>query len=107
MLAKVEEEMGFRILMTNRHDWSTEEIIAAYHGQSYVENAFKNMKDPNHLSLNPQFHWTDQKIKVHNFYCVLSYLLSSLLYKTIKDKISYAGSYASFLDELKALGLVP
>lgn len=105
VLAKVEEEMGFRILMTNRHDWSTEEIIAAYHGQSYVENAFKNMKDPNHLSLNPQFHWTDQKIKVHNFYCVLSYLLSSLLYKTIKDKISYAGSYASFLDELKGIRL--
>jgi transposase len=105
MLAKVEEEMGFRILMTNRHDWSTEEIIAAYHGQSYIENAFKNMKDPNHLSLNPQFHWTDQKIKVHNFYCVLSYLLSSLLYKTVKDKISYAGSYASFLDELKDIRL--
>jgi transposase len=104
-LAIIEEEMGFRILMTNRHDWSTEEIIEAYHGQSYIENAFKNMKDPNHLSLNPQFHWTDQKIRVHNFYCVLSYLLCSLLYKTVKDKTSYMGSYASFLDEMKDIRL--
>jgi len=104
-LAKAEEDMGFRILMTNRHDWSTEEIIIAYHGQAHIENAFKNMKDPDHLSLNPQFHWTDQKIKVHNFYCVLSYLLSSLLYKTVREKNSYTGSYESFLDELKEIRL--
>ena len=32
-----------------------------------------------HVSLRPQRHWTDQKIQVHVFYCVLALLLCSLL----------------------------
>ena len=31
------------------------------------------------LSFSPAFHWTDQKLRVHVFYCVLALLLSSLL----------------------------
>ncbi len=37
------------------------------------------MKDPHFLSWSPQFHWTDQKITVHSFYCVLAMMLCSLL----------------------------
>ena len=32
-----------------------------------------------HLSLRPQRHWTDQKIRVHVFYCVLALMLCGLL----------------------------
>jgi len=28
------------------------------------------MKDPQHISLRPQHHWTDQKIEVHVFYSI-------------------------------------
>jgi transposase len=31
-------------------------------------------------------HWTDQKIRVHAFYCVLALLLSSLLRRTLAQK---------------------
>ena len=31
------------------------------------------------MSFSPAFHWTDQKLRVHVFYCVLALLLSSLL----------------------------
>lgn len=48
-------------------------------GQSAVEDAFKSMKDPHFLSWSPMFHWTDQKIRVHAFYCVLALTLCSLL----------------------------
>ena len=51
-----EQWLGRRILITNRHQWSTEEIILAYHGQSYVEWAFKTIKNPFHLALRPQYH---------------------------------------------------
>jgi transposase len=71
--------LGKRILCTDNHDWSTEEIILGSRAQSYVEDAFKQMKDPHWVSFSPAFHWTDQKLRVHAFYCVLALTLSSLL----------------------------
>ena len=44
----------------------------------HVERAFKQMKNPHWVSFSPAFHWTDQKLRVHVFYCVLALLLSSL-----------------------------
>lgn len=102
---KLETAFGLRILMTNRHNWSTDEIIEAYYGQSNVEKAFKELKNPNHLTVKPQYHWTDQKIKVHNFICVLGYLLTSLLYRESRIKANYKGSINTLLNELKNVRL--
>src|ERR1019366_2670906 len=55
---------GLRILITDRAEWSTAQIVEAYRGQSKVEAAFRNLKDPHMLSTRPQFHWTDQKLHV-------------------------------------------
>jgi transposase len=104
-LTKVKKQLGFRILMTDRHDWSTEEIIQAYHGQSQVELAFKNLKNPYHLSLKPQFHWTDQKIRVHYFMCVLGYLLSTLVWKQVRQKANFKGSLGTLLNTLNFIRL--
>lgn len=71
--------LGKRILCTDNHQWSTEEIILASRAQHHVERAFKQMKNPHWVSFSPTFHWTDQKLRVHTFYCVLALLLSSLL----------------------------
>jgi transposase len=71
--------LGKTILFTNNNEWSNEEIVSAYRGQAKIEEAFKRMKDPHFLSFSPMFHWTDQKIMVHTFYCVLSLMLCSLL----------------------------
>jgi transposase len=67
------------LLFTNRHDWSNAEIILGYHGQSEVERYFKDSKDSEHLSFQPHYHWTDQKLHVHAFYCNLDLLLTGLL----------------------------
>ena len=74
-----EQLFGKRILMTDRHDWPTADIITAYRGQSRAERAFRELKDPGQLAVRPTFHWTDQKLKVHTFCCVLGYLLVKLL----------------------------
>ena len=71
--------LGKRILCTDNHDWTTEEIILGSRAQSHIEDAFKQMKDPHWVSFSPTFHWTDQKLRVHAFYCVLALCLSSLL----------------------------
>jgi transposase len=74
-----EHQLGKRILFTDQKSWSNEQIILAYRSQSQVENAFADMKDPHFLSWKPMFHWTDSKIRVHAFYCVLALILGSLL----------------------------
>jgi len=99
-LESIEEELGYRILMTNRHEWGSAEIIDAYHGQSAVESAFKKMKNPFHLALRPQFHWTDQKIIVHNFICVLGYQLASILLREARLKANFTGSMNTLLTTL-------
>ena len=101
----VEEKLGFRIIMTNRHEWTSQEIITAYYGQSKIEHAFKNMKNPYHLALKPQYHWTDQKIKVHYFICVIGYLLSSIIWREAKLKAGYKGSLDNLLDLLNNIRL--
>jgi transposase len=74
-----EQHLGKRILFTDQHSWSNEQIVLAYRSQSQVENAFADMKDPHSLGWEPMFHWTDSKIRVHAFYCVLALMLGSLL----------------------------
>jgi len=104
-LAKLEKALGFRILMTDRHDWPTAAILQAFHGQANVEHAFKNIKNPYHLALRPQFHWTDQKIAVHYFMCVLGYLMAAILWREAKTKAQFKGSLDTLLDDLNTIRL--
>lgn len=71
--------LGKRIVFTDNHDWTTEEIIVGYRSQHHVEATFRQMKDRLYLSMEPIRHWTDQKIQVHGFICVLALTLASLL----------------------------
>jgi len=100
-----ENWLGRRILITNRHDWPEEEIICAYWGQAQVEYAFKTMKNPFHLALRPQYHWTDQKIEVHGFICLLAFLLSMVLYKRAKEKSGFAGCPHTLFEKLSTIRL--
>lgn len=70
---------GKRAFFTSRHEWSNEEIVGTYNSAWHVEGVFRQLKDTDYLSVRPLFHWTDQKIKVHIFFCVLAYRLCCLL----------------------------
>lgn len=105
-LDQLEDKLGFRILMTDRHAWSSEEIVTAFHGQSTVEQAFKNIKNPYHLAVTPEFHWTDQKIRVHYFSCVLGYLLAALVWREARMKADFTGTLDTLLDTLNNIRLV-
>lgn len=78
--------LGKNILFTDQAAWSDEAIVRAYRGQCHIEEAFKRMKNPHFVSWRPLHHWTDQKIRVHAFYCVLALLLSSLLRRTLAQQ---------------------
>jgi transposase len=70
---------GKRILFTNRDAWTTAEVVAAYRSQSEVESGFRQLKDPHVVSFSPMHHWTDSKIRVHVFYCVLALTIAHLM----------------------------
>lgn len=73
------ETLGRLVLATDRHTWSTSEIIESYRSQAAIEAVFAHMKDPDHVALRPQFHWTNQKLHVHVLTCMLGHLLARLL----------------------------
>lgn len=81
----VHEVFGKKIIITCREEWTEEEIISAYFGQGNIENVFRQFKNPYHNAVCPQFHWTDQKIKVHTFICVIGMLLTQIMYKVARD----------------------
>ncbi|MHB0981359.1 MAG: IS1634 family transposase, partial [Thermoleophilia bacterium] len=77
---RLEERIfGKRILFTNRDEWSSAEVVAAYRSQSEVESGFRQLKDPRVVSFAPMHHWTDSKIRVHVFYCVLALSIAHLM----------------------------
>ena len=98
------EVLGRNILITSRHDWSTEDILQAYRGQARVEYAFRNMKNPFHMAVRPQYHWTDQKIRVHILMCMIAYLLSMTAYMKAR-KAGYGKNPDRLLEELGQIRL--
>jgi len=75
------EELGKRIIFTDRAAWSTREIVVAYRSQWEAEAAFRQMKDHEHAAFRPIYHWTDQKIRVHALYGVASLMLVNLAWR--------------------------
>ena len=98
------KSFGKMILFTNNHEWSTAQIIRVYRGKAKIEDDFKRMKSPIMISLEPVYHWTDQKIRVHAFCCVLALMLLLLL----KRKLERAGiklSLERMIEELSDVQL--
>jgi transposase len=76
-------QLGKTILFTDNEAWTDEEIVLGYRAQHHIESAFRDMKNPHFLGWSPMFHWTDSKIRVHAFYCVLALTLISLLQRRL------------------------
>lgn len=101
----VNEVLGRKILVTNQHDWRSEDIILAYRGQSKVEYVFRTLKNPLHLAVRPQFHWTDQKISAHFLICILGYLLTVAAYSKARSTAGYQRNVSNFLTDLQTIRL--
>ncbi|SRR5271166_3143712 len=99
---RLEERLfGKRILFTNR-DWPVPDVVAAYRSQSDAEFGFRQLKDPHVVSFSPMHHWTDSKIRVHVFYCVLALAVAHLM----RRHAAQAGLHLSvreLLDELAGI----
>ncbi len=94
-----EEYFGKRILFTDRDDWPAAEVIAAYRAQADAEAGFRQLKDRDVASFSPMFHWTEQKIRVHVFYCVLALAIAHLM----RRQAAQDGLHLSVRELLQAL----
>ncbi len=90
---------GKRILFTNREQWTTGDVVAAYRSQNDVEGGFRQLKDPHVVSFGPMHHWTEQKIRVHVFYCVLALSIAHLM----RREAEHAGLHLSVRELLATL----
>ena len=77
---------GKKLLITDRKDWSTEDILKTYREQDSIEKIFRSTKDNDHCAIRPQFHYTDQKIRVHIFCCLLGLTLATILHREVSAK---------------------
>ncbi len=91
---------GKTLLFTDQDQWPDEDLVYAYRGQYRVEDCFRQMKHPHFVTFSPVFHWTDQKIRVHAFYCVLALTMVSLMQRELAGH----GIELSIPEALSALG---
>ena len=73
------EIFGKRLLVTDHEHWTIPDVVAGYRSQSEAETGFRQLKDVHVVGFSPMFHWTDSKIRVHAFYCVLALAVVHLM----------------------------
>jgi transposase len=94
--------LGRTTLLTNRLDWTAEQVVEGYSGQQQIERVFRGLKDGDWLGWGPMYHWTDSKIRVHAFYCMLGISLLQYIHK--KAQAAWAGlSIEQLLEELRQI----
>ncbi len=81
------ERFGKNIIITDHTDWSADEIVRASLDRYLVEEAFRQSKDEELVSVLPMRHWTDGKVRCHIFTCMaaLTYL------RILENRLHQAG----------------
>jgi transposase len=98
----LEQRLGRTVLLTNRLDWSGEQVVAGYAGQQSIERVFRGLKDGDWLGWDPMHHWTDRKIRIHAFYCMLGISLLNHIHR--QAKAAWADlSLEQLLEELEQI----
>jgi len=95
----ITHRLGRTVLVTPHLDWSAEQVVAAYAGQQLLEQIFRGTKEGQWLGWAPIYHWTDDKIRIHAFYCMLGISLLQYIHK--QTLTAWPGlSMEQLLDEL-------
>jgi len=81
-----EHYLGKNALFTDRSDWAAEEIILAYRSAWKIEHTFRRMKHHDYFSVRPMWCWTDQKIRIHIFCCIMAIRFCMILKRELGVK---------------------
>jgi len=96
------ERFGKNIIITDHTDWSTDEIVRASLDRYLVEEAFRQSKDDELVSVLPIRHWTDGMVRCHIFTCMaaLTYL------RILESRLGQAGipqTAAAVMEKMRKL----
>lgn len=98
----VDHRLGRTVLLTNRIDWSAEQVAIGYPGQQEIEKVFRGLKDGDWLGWGPMYHWTDRKIHIHAFYCMLGISLLQYVHRQARAAWSDL-SMEQLIEELRRI----
>lgn len=77
---------GKKLIVTDHLDWSMLDILNEYSDQECIENGiFRISKNTDHFAVRPQYHWTDDKIRVHLFICMAAIVIAEVLQKHLSE----------------------
>jgi len=93
---------GKNIIITDNTDWTTSEIVEASLDRWQVEDQFRLSNHEDLVGARPVRHWTDSKIRLHLFTCVvaMTYL------RVLERKLSASGirrTADDVMDDMKRL----
>ena len=94
--------LGRTVLMTSRTEWDPDRVVRAYHGQEAIERCFRSLKEGAGATWGPAYHWTDSKLRVHSFCCMLACSLLNWLHLKAR-KANLAMTKETMLKELDGL----
>ena len=93
--------LGRTLLVTNRVDWTPEQIVIASRIQSRNENIFRELKDPGGVSMVPLRHRRDKTLRAHALVVVLGLVMAKVVQRRVKKAGVEAKSLVSVLKPLK------
>jgi transposase len=93
-LKRRQEMFGKNIIITDNIDWTTAEIVQASLDRWQVEDQFRLSNDEDLVGARPVRHWTDSKIKLHMFTCVVAMTYLRIL----EAQLTLAGVQRSAID---------
>lgn len=95
--------LGRTLLVTDRADWPAEQIVHASRVQSCNESFFRDIKDPNGVSMLPLRHRRDSALRAHALVVVLGLLLAKVLQRRLKRAQVSAPTVAGTLEQLQGI----
>jgi len=95
--------LGRTLLVTNRKDWPPEQVIHSSRVQSHNESLFREIKDPNGVSMLPLRHRRDAALRGHALVVVLALLLAKVIQRRLKAKKVEAPTAAATLEQLQCI----
>lgn len=101
-IEKAMRRFGKTILFTNRETLSAGEIVKLYRDRYIVEETFRITKSDHFVKMDPAFHWTDSKIRVHALTCMVALLLAKLSHRRARMN-GYAKGIDSLMHELRGV----
>lgn len=82
---KLFDSLGKQMIFTDIADWSAEDVVKAYNGKAMIEDDFKFLKDRLLISVMPEWHTKDPRIKVHVFLCIIGLTMFRYLLWKLRD----------------------